>query len=154
MKYVIVGTGGTGGCIGASLASGGQDVTFIARGDHLHTLRESGLYLESDLKGMLYIQPVQACTTEEYDQIADVILVCVKFYSLSSILPLLQKASDEHTVIIPILNVYGTGQLLSQQLPGTTPFASAALYHFAWAAGCQIWQTVHYDRCAARRPWQ
>ncbi len=118
MKYVIVGTGGTGGCIGASLASGGQDVTFIARGDHLHTLRESGLYLESDLKGMLYIQPVQACTTEEYDQIADVILVCVKFYSLSSILPLLQKASDEHTVIIPILNVYGTGQLLSQQLPG------------------------------------
>lgn len=43
---------------------------------------------------------------------------------------------------------------ISQQLPGTIPFASAALYHFAWAAGCQIWQTVHYDRYAARRPWQ
>ena len=43
---------------------------------------------------------------------------------------------------------------ISQQLPGTIPFAGAALYHFAWAAGCQVWQTVHYNRCAARRPWQ
>ena len=30
MKFVIVGTGGTGGVLGAYLAHSGQDVTFIA----------------------------------------------------------------------------------------------------------------------------
>ncbi|MBQ6456531.1 MAG: oxidoreductase, partial [Mogibacterium sp.] len=32
MKYMIIGTGGTGGAIGAHLAHAGNDVAFIARG--------------------------------------------------------------------------------------------------------------------------
>ena len=35
MKIVVMGSGGVGGYYGALLASRGQDVTFIARGQHL-----------------------------------------------------------------------------------------------------------------------
>ena len=35
MKYLIVGSGGTGAAIGAFLANTGKDVTFMARGAHL-----------------------------------------------------------------------------------------------------------------------
>ena len=89
MKYLIIGTGGTGGCIGANLAAAGQDVTFIARGTTLSALQNEGLTLDSDKQGLVHIHPVQACSAEEYNDIADVILVCVKYYSIPSILPIL-----------------------------------------------------------------
>ena len=47
MKYLIIGAGGTGGCIGAYLAKAGNDVTFIARGKHLQAIRENGLTVHS-----------------------------------------------------------------------------------------------------------
>lgn len=41
-----------------------------------------------------------------------------------------------------------------QELPGTISGIGAALYELLWAIGCQIWQNVHYNRCAALHPWQ
>src|SRR5437588_4249146 len=43
-----MGSGGLGGYYGARLQAGGNDVTFIARGEHLKALRENGLALEGD----------------------------------------------------------------------------------------------------------
>jgi len=34
MKYLVIGAGGTGGCVGAYMAEAGKDVTLIARGQH------------------------------------------------------------------------------------------------------------------------
>lgn len=51
-KYLIVGTGGVGGSIAGFLALAGKDVTCIARGKHLEAIREKGLHLRSDLKGI------------------------------------------------------------------------------------------------------
>ena len=45
--------------------------------------------------------------------------VCVKGYSLDDTIPFLEKITDEHTVVIPILNIYGTGQKLQKKLPKT-----------------------------------
>ena len=39
MKYLVIGAGGTGGCIGAYLARAGQEVTLIARGAHGDAIR-------------------------------------------------------------------------------------------------------------------
>lgn len=38
MKYLVIGAGGTGGCIGGYLADAGRDVTLIARGKHLEAI--------------------------------------------------------------------------------------------------------------------
>ena len=48
----------------------------------------------------------------------DVIFVCVKGYSLDDTIPFIRSAAGEKTVVIPILNIYGTGRTMQAQLPG------------------------------------
>lgn len=119
MKYLIAGTGGVGGSIAGFLSLAGKDVTCIARGEHLAAIREHGLQLHSDLKGEHTLH-IPASTAEEYREKADVIFVCVKGYSIDSITDLIQRASHERTVVIPILNVYGTGPRIQRLVPGVT----------------------------------
>ena len=95
-KYLIVGTGGVGGSIAGFLSLAGEDVTCIARGEHLKAIREKGLILKSDLKGEHRL-PVKAFTAEEYTDKADVIFVCVKGYSIDSIKEVLEKAAKPDT---------------------------------------------------------
>ncbi len=115
-KYLIVGTGGTGGAIGAYLAKAGMDVTFIARGEHLKAIKEKGLKVVRP-KDEFVICPCKASTLEEYNEKPDVVFVCVKGYSVDEIIPYLQRISDEHTIIIPILNIYGTGGTMQKYFP-------------------------------------
>lgn len=122
MKYLIVGTGGTGACIGGFLAKNNHDVTFIARGKHLEAINENGLTINSDRIGKFNLKPVKAMTTEQYlqtNEIPDVIFISVKGYALDDIIPFLAKVSKENTIIIPILNIYGTGYRLAPKLPHT-----------------------------------
>lgn len=115
-KYLIIGTGGVGGSIAGFLALNGEDVTCIARGAHLEAIRNKGLHLKSDLKGEHFLS-VKACTSEEYNDKADVIFVCVKGYSIDSIKDVLERASTPDTLVIPILNVYGTGPRIGRLAP-------------------------------------
>lgn len=119
LTYLIAGTGGVGGSIAAFLSLAGKDVTCIARGEHLAALRERGLQLHSDLKGEHTLK-IPACTAEEFHGKADVIFVCVKGYSVDSITELIKRAAHEGTVVIPILNVYGTGPRIQRLVPGVT----------------------------------
>lgn len=116
MKYLIIGTGGTGGAIGASLAKAGKDVSFIARGAHLDAIRENGLRIERP-SGVDTIRPAKAFTMEEYTDTPDVIFVCVKGYSIPDAIPFIKRVAGEETVVIPILNVYGTGERMQEALP-------------------------------------
>lgn len=117
MKYVIMGSGGTGGCIGAFLQKTGKNVTFIARGAHLAAMQQNGLVVHSGKIGDFSLSTVQACTAEQYDGKPDVIFVCVKHYSLQDAIDFCRKHAQPSTIIIPILNVYGTGDQMQQQLP-------------------------------------
>ncbi|WP_345309529.1 2-dehydropantoate 2-reductase N-terminal domain-containing protein [Candidatus Villigracilis saccharophilus] len=47
MKFAIFGTGGVGGYFGGRLVQAGEDVTFIARGNHLSVIQQTGLSVES-----------------------------------------------------------------------------------------------------------
>lgn len=40
------------------------------------------------------------------------------------------------------------------KIPGRISFLGAFFYELAWAVFCQLWQNIHYNRCAARHPWQ
>ena len=117
MKYVVIGAGGTGGCLGGFLAEQGHDVTLIARNRHLEAIRENGLILKSCSLGERQIRSVKACTMDEYSDSPDVIFVCVKFYSLEETVPFLRRAATKNTLVIPILNVFGTGGILEKSCP-------------------------------------
>ena len=117
MKYLVIGAGGTGGCIGAYMAEAGKDVTLIARGAHLKAMQENGLYMETTHKGNYLIQPIKATDMEHYDEKPDVIFVCVKGYSLEETVPFIERVAKADTVVIPVLNIYGTGGKLQEKLP-------------------------------------
>lgn len=114
MKYLIYGAGGIGGCLAAFLAQGGKDVSLIARGAHLEAIQKNGLVLETG-HGTFAV-PVRACEQEQVTDRPDVIFVCVKGYSLEGTLPTLKRLSDGHTIVIPLLNIYGTGARLQPEL--------------------------------------
>lgn len=118
MKYVMMGSGGTGGCIGAFLQKAGHDVTFIARGAHLAAMQRQGLTVHSGKIGEFSLPTVQACTAQQYSGKPDVVFVCVKHYSLPDAISFCRSHARPDTVIIPILNVYGTGDQMQEQLPG------------------------------------
>lgn len=116
MKILIIGTGGTGGCIGGYLARQGEDVTFIARGKHLETIKDKGLRVKSARTGDFTVYPVKACIMEDYREVPDIVFVCVKYHSLGEAICFLERAADTHTIVIPILNVYGTGGKMQPRL--------------------------------------
>ena len=115
MKYLVYGAGGTGGCLAAFLAMSGKDVSLIARGAHRDAIEENGLVLETG-HGTFAV-PIPAFEQEHYDQQPDVIFVCVKGYSLEGIFPTLERLCRPETIVIPILNVVGTGGAMQPRLP-------------------------------------
>ena len=120
MRYLIIGTGGTGGCIGGYLASSGKDVSFIARGKHLKAIKEKGLIIHSLEKGEIKLENVKAYDSNEEVGKFDVIFVCVKGYSLHETISTIKKASHEKTIVIPILNALSAQEKLSKELTGIT----------------------------------
>lgn len=115
MKYVVIGAGGTGGAIGGFMAKAGKDVTLIARGAHLQKMLLDGLHFETVDRE--FTVPVQACTMDDYSETPDVIFVCVKGYSLEDTVPFIERIAGPDTIVIPILNIYGTGGKLQEKLP-------------------------------------
>lgn len=118
MKYLVIGAGGTGGPIGGFMNRAGLDVTLIARGAHLKAMLENGLTFHTP--DGEFTTNVKACTMEDYNDTPDVIFVCVKGYSLDDCVPFIKRVAGEKTVVIPILNIYGTGAKLQEQLPELT----------------------------------
>jgi len=67
MRAIVVGAG-TGGYFGAKLAKAGEDVTFLARGEHLRAIKESGIRIRSAVEGDSLVG----------DPPADLVPFCVK----------------------------------------------------------------------------
>lgn len=124
MRYLIVGAGGTGGALAGFLGRAGQEVTLIARSSHLEAICQSGLTV--DLPEESFTVKIPAYDMAGYLQARaegaapDIVFVCLKGYSLEEAVPFLQEAADEHSLIIPILNIYGTGGRLQEKLQDRT----------------------------------
>lgn len=123
LQYMVIGVGGTGGPIGCYMLRAGFPVTLIARGEHLKALQEKGLVLERP-KDSFTIEKVNAfdmpsfakAVEEETAARPDVIFVCVKGYGLDGTYDFIQKIAGKDTVVIPILNIYGTGGVMQEHL--------------------------------------
>ena len=122
MKYAIIGAGGTGGILGFYMTKAGKDVTLIARGRHLAAMQESGLAVEKMWDGTTETIPVKAADMDHYSERPDVILVCVKGYSLEDTIPFIQRVENPSTIVIPVLNIYGTGAKMQEKLPNLLVF--------------------------------
>ena len=115
MHIVIVGAGGVGGYFGALLARSGQNVSFVARGAHLHAMQQHGLRIQTP-QGEWSLASVQATEQLEGLRSADLVLLCVKNYDLPPILERMSSLIGPDTAVITLQNGIQAPELARQQL--------------------------------------
>jgi 2-dehydropantoate 2-reductase len=103
MRIAIMGAGGVGSYFGARLAGSGEDVTFIARGQHLTALRERGISVKSP-HGDLRLETVAATDDPTTVGHVDVVLVTVKLYDLDNACTVIAPMVGPTTMIVPVQN--------------------------------------------------
>ena len=103
MRVAVVGAGGIGGPLGASLATASHDVSFIARGAHLAAMRADGLRIEGD-RGETIVRPVQATDDPASIGPVDLVLFCVKLWDVESAGEQIRALLGEDTAVIPLQN--------------------------------------------------
>ena len=103
MKVAIFGAGGVGGYFGGKLAQAGENVTFIARGEHLKVIQQNGLKVSS-INGDFLIQPAQVTDSTEAIDHVDLILLATKAWQLDSAIEKIKPLIGKSTAILPLLN--------------------------------------------------
>jgi 2-dehydropantoate 2-reductase len=131
MRIAIMGTGGIGGYYGGLLAQSGQDVTFVARGQHLQAIREKGLQIKSVFDN-LTVSPVQATDKPSTVGPVDLIIVATKTYSTDDAAQAIKPMVGLDTVVMSLQNgVEAAGRIGAivgmEHMIGSTTWISAAL---------------------------
>lgn len=103
MKIAVMAAGGLGGYYGALLAKDGHDITFIARGQHLNAIRESGLTIKS-AHGDLSIKPAQATENPAEVGVVDWVLFGVKTYDTEAAARSMRPMIGRDTVVVTFQN--------------------------------------------------
>ena len=106
-----MGSGGVGGYFGAVLARGGEDVTFVARGEHLAAINREGLRIESTSAGEFVVR-APAVDAPALGSVADLVLFCVKSYHNEQAIRTIAPAVASHTSILTLQNGIGSGDEL------------------------------------------
>jgi ketopantoate reductase len=70
--------------------------------------------METTLKGNYTVYPLKACDMAHYKEQPDVIFLCVKGYSLEGTIPFIKIVAHKDTVVIPLLNIFGTGSKMQE----------------------------------------
>lgn len=113
-RVCIVGAGAIGCTLAARLASSGQQVSMLARGETLSVIRSQGVVLH-DLQGTHRVT-VAANDDPGRLGVQDVVFICTKANALGQLLPSLGPLVGPETVVIPAVN--GVPWWYFNRLPG------------------------------------
>ena len=102
MRICIYGAGAIGGYVGAKLANAGADVSLIARGPHLETMRRDGLRL---LSGGEEILTHPRCTDDPSELgPQDYVIITLKAHSVPRVLGPLKSLLGSDTAVVTATN--------------------------------------------------
>jgi 2-dehydropantoate 2-reductase len=102
MRVAVYGAGGVGGYFGGRLAQAGEEVVFIARGEHLQAMRSHGLRVDSILGD--FVQPVQATDDPAQAGPVDAVLVAVKAWQVAEAAQAMRPLVGPDTCVVPLQN--------------------------------------------------
>ena len=111
MKIGIIGTGGVGGYFGARLAAAGNEVHFLARGEHLKAIQSKGLQVKS-IKKDVHINPAKASDKISDLSNCDLIIFACKAKQVRETAAQLCKTLKKEAWILPLQN----GVLAAEEL--------------------------------------
>jgi len=103
MRIVIFGTGGVGGYFGGRLAQAGEDVTFIARGEHLRAIKASGLRVDSS-SGDLVVYPAKVTDNVSEVGETDLVILAVKAWQVPEAARAMKPFVGPQTTVVPMQN--------------------------------------------------
>jgi 2-dehydropantoate 2-reductase len=145
MRFIIYGAGAVGGVIGGRLFQAGQNVTLIARGEHLRALQDRGLTLAAPAETVTLAVPAVATPAEAKPVAGDVVVLAMKGQHTEAALDDLRQAAPEGLAVVCAQNgvenerkalrafpdVYG----VSVMLPATHLEPGVVLCHSAGLSG-------------------
>ena len=106
-----------GGYFGGRLALAGEDVTFIARGEHLRAIRANGLKVDGST-GDFVVFPAKA--TDDVTEVGevDLVVVGVKAWQVPEAARAIKPIAGVNTTVLPLQNgVDAAGQLVNELGP-------------------------------------
>ena len=109
-----MGAGGVGGCLGGLLAKAGNDVSLIARGEHLEALREHGLKVIRP-GGEIIVEIQATGDPSEVGQV-DLVLFTVKTFQNRHVITSLKPLMGPETSVITLQNGVESHEQLSAVL--------------------------------------
>src|SRR5205807_69744 len=120
---------GVGGYFGGRLAQHGEEVHFIARGEHLRAIRERGLVVKS-YHGDFRIHPARATADPADVGPVDIVLFAVKMWDTESAGRAISPLIGEHTAVISFQNGVENEEILSR-IVGPEHVLGGAAYIFS-----------------------
>jgi 2-dehydropantoate 2-reductase len=114
MRITIYGTGGVGGFFGGRLARAGEDVTFIARGEHLRAIKADGLRVDSTA-GDFVVHPAKA--TDDVGEVGEteLVIIGVKAWQVPEAARAIKPLVGPGTTVLPLQNgVDAVAQLVDE----------------------------------------
>ncbi|MGQ4880485.1 2-dehydropantoate 2-reductase [Billgrantia sp. LNSP4103-1] len=130
MKFAIMGSGGVGGYFGARLAEAGEDVTFIARGDHLIAMQRDGLHVSS-IKGDINLERIRATDDPATIGEVDCVIVAVKAWQVREAAESIRPLVGPDTLVLPLENGVEAADILTEVL-GEPPVLDGLCGILAW----------------------
>ena len=125
MKVLVMGAGAVGGHFGGVLARSGEDVTVVARGQHLAAINSRGLRVESMAAGDFTVR-VAGVERPDGTWKADLALLCVKSYDNQVAIETMEPAIGDNTTVLTLQNGIGSGDELAQAFGGEKVMLGAA----------------------------
>ena len=117
MRIAVFGTGGVGGFFGGRLARSGEDVTFIARGEHLRAIKAKGLTVDST-SGSFVVFPAHASDDVSEVGEVDLVIVGVKAWQVPEAARTMKPLVGPGTTVLPLQNgVDAASQLVDELGP-------------------------------------
>ncbi len=104
MRICVVGAGAIGGLLACRLSLSGNEVSVIARGEHLAAIRSGGLRL-NEIDGSVSVAD-ELIATDDFEALdsQDVVVLALKAHQIAAVAERLCCLYDRETVVVPVQN--------------------------------------------------
>ena len=113
MRVAVFAAGAVGGYFGGRLAQSGEEIAFIARGDHLRAIRERGLRVDS-IAGDFIVHPADATDDPRQVGPVDCVILAVKTWQLPQAVEQIGPLVGRDTFVVPLLNGVEAPEVLAK----------------------------------------
>ncbi|WP_257350400.1 ketopantoate reductase family protein [Pseudalkalibacillus decolorationis] len=130
MKIGVAGAGAVGGYFGGMLANAGHEVIFLARGQHLQSMKENGMRIETS-EGNFNVKGTFSDDVRDFRKV-DLVLFCVKSTGTSSVAKQLKFVLSETANLLVMQNGVDNEETLSdifgrERVLSTATYVSASV---------------------------